>query len=61
MCASQHASEAQCKTDGLSWSRLIAAFAVVTEMFFKEEELLTCSQNTFAISTAVSVITGKSM
>ena len=58
MCASQHTSEAQCKTDVFSWERLTAAFAVVLEMFFKEDELLTCSQNRIAISSAVSVITG---
>ena len=56
MGVSDNSSEAQCKTDPVAWTQLIDAFAAVTEMYFKEDELLECSQNETAIHTAVSMI-----
>lgn len=59
--ASQHISKAQGMMSGCSWIRVTAAFAVVTELFIKDDKLLVCSQNKAAISTIVSAIAGNSI
>ena len=54
--ASRFVCEAQGMMDCYAWVRLTAAFAVVTELFIKDDKLLVCSKNEAAVSTAVSVI-----
>ena len=58
--ASRFICEAQGMMASCAWVRLTAAFAIVTELYIKDDKLLVCSQNEAAISTAVSVIAGSS-